>query len=444
MKFVIDKQTLEDLNLLGRYKTNSIFNLFNKTVTRGGGIVLEQMFTAPLTCAKEINQRKDIFNFFSQNDFCLPFTQKEWETTEHYIEIKESKFIANSISKNLKRKALKLIANEKEIDVLHKGLLTTVSLLCKTEQTIKDIFESDREGPYAKIVKSALNLFHNQKIEAIFNLDTTKELSFKQFLRYDYILRSRASQILKEITTIIHNLDVYTSVSRTGKEKGFAYANCIDSNSLNVKIKGLYHPWIENAIANDLSLDKQSNVLFITGANMAGKSTLMKSFGIAIYLAHMGFPLAVKSMTFNVQNGMYTSINVPDNLNMGYSHFYAEVMRVKKIAKEVASDKKLIVMFDELFKGTNVKDAYDATVAITESFAAIHECGFVISTHIMEAGISLKERCPNISLKFLPSLLKGNKPYYSYILEDGISNDRHGMTIINNEKIIEIIVGEKS
>lgn len=444
MKFVIDKQTLEDLNLLGRYKTNSIFNLFNNTVTRGGGIVLERMFVTPLTCAKEINQRKSIFEFFGQNNLCLPFTQKEWETVEHYIELKESKSLVNSILKNLRRKALKLIANEKEIDLLREGLLATASLLCKTEEIIKEIFESNIEGPYAKEAQNALVFLHNPKIEPIYNLDLTKELSFGEFLRYDYILRSRASQILKEIAKIIHNLDVYISVSRTGKEKQFAYANCTESTKLDIQIKGLYHPWIENAVANNISLNEQSNVLFITGANMAGKSTLMKSFGVALYLAQMGFPLAIESMTFNVQNGMYTSINVPDNLSMGYSHFYAEVMRVKKIAAEVASDKKLIIMFDELFKGTNVKDAYDATVAITQSFAAIQECGFVISTHIMEAGITLKERCPNISLKFLPSLLKGNQPYYSYILEDGVSNDRHGMTIINNEKIIELIVNENS
>ncbi len=66
-------------------------------------------------------------------------------------------------------------------------------------------------------------------------------------------------------------------------------------------------------------------------------------------------------MQFRIQDGMYTSINVPDNINLGYSHFYAEVLRVKKVAIEVSRDKRLIVIFDELFKGTNVKDAFDAT-----------------------------------------------------------------------------------
>ena len=444
MKFVIDKQTLEDLNLLGKYKTNSVFTLFNKTITRGGGIILEQMFMTPLTNAIEINQRKDIFDFFGQNNFSFPFTKQEWETAEYYIENSESKSFITSFSKNLKRKAQKLIANEKEIEILQNGLLATASMISKTEQTIKNILESSKWNPYANDAKNALSILHNKKIEPIYNLDTTKKLSFGEFLKYDYILRSQSSQILKDISTIVHYLDVYISVSSICTKRNFVYANCTESKKLNIDINGLYHPGIANAVANDLSLNENTNVLFLTGANMAGKSTFMKSFGIAIYLAHMGFPLAVKSMTFNIQNGMYTSINVPDNLSMGYSHFYAEVMRVKKIALEVASGKNLIIMFDELFKGTNVKDAYDATTIITESFAAINKCGFIVSTHIMEAGITLKNRCSNIIFKFLPSSLKNNQPSYSYILEDGISNDHHGMTIINNEKIIETILGENN
>ena len=90
---------------------------------------------------------------------------------------------------------------------------------------------------------------------------------------------------------------------------------------------------------------------------MAGKSAFMKSFGVAVYMAHMGFPVAAEMMEFTVQDGLYTSINVSDNLNMGYSHFYAEVLRVKFVASEVAAGKNMVIILDELFKGTNVKDA---------------------------------------------------------------------------------------
>jgi DNA mismatch repair ATPase MutS len=188
-----------------------------------------------------------------------------------------------------------------------------------------------------------------------------------------------------------------------------------------------------------VQLDAGNNVIFLTGANMAGKSTFMKSFGIAVYLAHMGFPVPAKSMNFSVKDGIYTSINVPDNLNMGYSHFYAEVLRVKKIAEEVSAPKNLVVIFDELFKGTNVKDAYDATLAVSEVFAEHRNCFFIISTHIVEVGQALGERTHNIRFVYMPTEMQGKVPVYTYRAREGISSDRHGMMIIENERILEII-----
>jgi len=172
---------------------------------------------------------------------------------------------------------------------------------------------------------------------------------------------------------------------------------------------------------------------------MAGKSTFMKSLGIAMYLAHMGFPVAAKKLEFSVLDGIYTTINLPDNLGIGASHFYAEVLRIKKMARELSTGKNILVIFDELFRGTNVKDAYEATIAITSAFAGKRNSVFVISTHIIEAGEILKERCANISFKYLPTRIKGTIPEYTYTLETGITDDRHGMIIINNEGILELL-----
>jgi DNA mismatch repair ATPase MutS len=174
---------------------------------------------------------------------------------------------------------------------------------------------------------------------------------------------------------------------------------------------------------------------------MAGKSTFMKSLSMAMYLAHMGFPVAARHMRFSVLDGMYTTINLPDNLGMGASHFYSEVLRVKKIAAEL-KHKHLFVLFDELFRGTNVKDAAEATIAVTEAFAKKSHSIFVLSTHIIEAGEELKKRCANIRFLYLPTRMEGNKPVYSYKLEDGITEDRHGMVIINNEGILDILKNE--
>ena len=165
----------------------------------------------------------------------------------------------------------------------------------------------------------------------------------------------------------------------------------------------------------------------------------MKTLSTALYLAHMGFPVPAAMMQFQVLDGLYTTINLPDNLGIGASHFYAEVLRLKKIAQEVNQGKKLFVLFDELFRGTNVKDAYEATIAITAAFAQRKAGIFVLSTHIIEAGQVLQQESSNISFLYLPTMLKNDLPVYTYRLEQGITNDRHGMLIINKEKILETL-----
>jgi DNA mismatch repair ATPase MutS len=206
-----------------------------------------------------------------------------------------------------------------------------------------------------------------------------------------------------------------------------------------IVLKGLYHPALAHPVSNSIHITPENNIVFLTGANMAGKSTFMKSFGIAMYLGHMGFPVAAAEMSFSVLDGLFTTINLADNLGMGASHFYAEVLRVKKVAEELNRGRNLLVIFDELFRGTNVKDAYEATIAITAAFACRRNSIFIISTHIIEAGEVLRQRCDNIGFLFLPTRMEGTKPVYTYQLERGITDDRHGMVIIRNEGILDIL-----
>jgi len=101
-------------------------------------------------------------------------------------------------------------------------------------------------------------------------------------------------------------------------------------------------------------------------------------------------------------------------------------------------------MFDELFRGTNVMDASEATVEVVAGFARKTGSIFVISTHIMEAGEALAQRSSSILYRFMPTGMENNMPVYTYKLTTGITQDRHGMTIINNEGILEMLrAGQK-
>ena len=92
----------------------------------------------------------------------------------------------------------------------------------------------------------------------------------------------------------------------------------------------------------------QGNISLFTGSNMAGKSTTLKALTLAVWLAHCGLPVFAESMTCPVYEGIYTSINLPDSLRDGRSHFMAEVLRIKEILIKVGSGKKCLVVLDEM------------------------------------------------------------------------------------------------
>lgn len=437
MIFFADKQTLEDLNIPGRHKNNSIASLFDHVVTTGGRKLMDELFHSPLTDAAAINERSDIFRYFAAQSIRFPFTGEEFGLVENYLRSGRSGNLVETGMVIISKRVLHLLAQDLDYELLKTEVCKTIKLLNSFHDFICQL--QDQTSPYGSQLLAIKAIFAHQKLLWLRDERELNDLSLFKLIRYDHLLRSDMHHEMEKLTALIYHLDVYIGVSGIGVRRGFSYAHALPAEQNTLNIKRLYHPAIENAVGNTLSLHQDNNVIFLTGANMAGKSTLMKSFGISIYLAHMGFPVAADHMVFSVKDGMYTSINVPDNLGLGYSHFYAEVLRVKKVAEEVADSKNLIAIFDELFKGTNVKDAYDATLAITEAFSENRNCFFVISTHIIEVGEALMQRCDNFRFAYLPTVMEGNIPRYTYQLEEGITTDRQGMLIIENEGILEIL-----
>jgi len=448
MSFVADKQTLEDLDMLGKYKQHSIFSLFNKVRTTGGEQLLQQMFQNPLTDLDVINKRSKIFKHFQGKQTTFPFSNEQFNIMEGYLNGSSSNNYPITLITLTKKKLLANIVRDEEYAKLQNGLQQTVAVLNHCKIFISQLEEGEKTGqhgqyhPFYDELLTVKNILNDPKLEWMTEEQSdATPYSLQKIAKYDHLLKNVMQQALRTVMDTFCQLDVYIAVANLAKEKNFSYAKAVSRELNQLRATALRHPKISKAVANPVSFSQDSNMIFLTGANMAGKSTFMKAFSINLYLAHMGFPVAAEQMEFSVKDGIYSSINVPDNLDMGLSHFYAEVLRVKKVAEEVSSGKDLVVIFDELFKGTNVKDAYDATLAVTTAFSQYRNCSFIISTHIIEAGEVLKLQS-NIQSLYLPTIMNGNIPTYTYQLEQGISSDRHGMMIIENEGILEMLEGK--
>ncbi|MBO9153500.1 DNA mismatch repair protein [Chitinophaga sp. GCM10012297] len=439
MLFTTDKQTLDDLNIFGKHGGDSIYNIFNRCATRGGAGILEEMFRYPLADSEAINKRSGIIQSFAALDTSFPFKTAAFDAATPYLANTDERSKLTVQENSVARKLTNMMAMDADTQLIYKGVESLTDLLKQAKEFIKEL---DGNGFYREEKEEMSVILNDPAFAAI--LQSREKLSHAQIAEFDVILRFRQRNLVEKLLGLIFYLDVYLSVAKVAAERKFVFPKALPANQQGnghdlLKLEGVYHPLVKNAVPNSIHVTTDSNVIFLTGANMAGKSTFMKSLSIAMFLAHAGFPVAAKKMEFAVLDGVYTTINLPDNLGMGASHFYAEVLRVKKMAQELSLKKDLFIVFDELFRGTNVKDAYEATIAITSAFAKKRESIFVISTHIIEAGDVLKEKCGNISFVYLPTRMKGHQPEYTYTLEQGITSDRHGMVIVNNEGILEIL-----
>lgn len=442
MAFVTDKQTITDLGIFGKPGADAVFSIYNRTATAGGANVLKEMFTYPLNDANAINERIKIFQQFAASQISFPFQTELFSIAEHYLENADQRTKLTQTQSGISKKIIDFVAPDAAYKTLVKGITSLRTLLIKLWDFLQtlSLYESESFKKQKEIV---IGLLKEEPFNQLVLQKKNEIPKQEQLVELDALFRFKKRGEIKKILQFIYQLDAYIAVGKTARERNFCFPKVLDKEICSVKLENVYHPLLKNPVANSIEISRDKNLVFLTGANMAGKSTLMKTLGIAIFLAHAGFPVPATSMEFSVMDGLFTTINLSDNINQQASHFYAEVLRIKKVANELNAGKKLFVIFDELFRGTNVKDAYEATVAVTAAFAEKQDSMFVISTHIIEAGEVLKEECRNIQFRYLPTKMEGNTPVYSYVLKEGVTDDRQGMVIIQNEGILDILNGKR-
>jgi DNA mismatch repair protein MutS len=420
-----DDQTIDDLRIFGKRDSAGVFDLYNRVHTRGGETLLKEMFRAPLSDMKMINARSSIIRHFAQNRIPFPYSASMFDMAEKYMQ---------SVEEASRQGNNKSLLSEKEIA---NGVVALIELMQVTNSFLASSSVSGLEA-YNTERESIAAILRDTAFEPVLRESGKSKLAYAAVAAYDVLFRNREHAKVNRLLKHIYYLDVLLSVASVANDRGFVFPQAQEGGDVALQLEGVYHPELRSAVANDLGMQASHNLVFLTGANMAGKSTFLRSVSVAMYVAHMGFPVAAKKMDFSVMDGIYTTINLPDNLGIGASHFYAEVLRVKQVATELSKGKSIFVVFDELFRGTNVKDAHEASVAVALSFAKKSNSMFIISSHIIEAGDELKQ-LPNIGFLYLPTRMNGNVPEYTYRLEKGITDDRHGMIIIRNEGILEIL-----
>lgn len=169
---------------------------------------------------------------------------------------------------------------------------------------------------------------------------------------------------------------------------------------------------------------------------MAGKSTFLKAIAIAVFLAHLGCGVPAASMEFAPVGTVFSSVQIIDNLIAGESFYLAEVRRIGALAAALADHGSAVAVVDEPFRGTNVHDAAEATLAVITRLAAHPGVLAFVASHVGEVVPSILDD-RRIAFCSFAADVSGDQPRFDYRLREGVSQQRLGMTLLRQEGILD-------
>lgn len=221
---------------------------------------------------------------------------------------------------------------------------------------------------------------------------------------------------------------------------GFCYSNPsytfpeITEKNNSVHFESLGHPLVDSGkrVCNSFRSEGSGDVVMITGSNMGGKSTFLRTVGVNLVLALAGAPCCAKyGQVSNLK--LFTSMRTQDNLKTGISSFYAELERIEKMLKLIESSNNVFFLLDEMFKGTNSEDRHKGGFSLINQISKLKTSG-IIATHDIELA-KLSEHKKLVTNYSFNSEIKNDSMHFSYKLHPGICNDFNASELMRKSGI---------
>jgi hypothetical protein len=210
----------------------------------------------------------------------------------------------------------------------------------------------------------------------------------------------------------------------------------IRDGAFSMEIANGGHPLINPAkrIDNSLSFDENGRIYLITGANMAGKSTLLRMVGVNMILAMAGGPVCAKRFAM-VPIPVHTSVRTNDSLGDDESYFYAELKKLSLIINRFEQGERLFVIVDEMLKGTNSRDKHTGSAALIRRLTDLGASGLV-ATHDVELGELEKEYPGQLLNRCFEVITDGEHLKFDYLLYPGVSKNLNATFLMKKMGII--------
>lgn len=256
-------------------------------------------------------------------------------------------------------------------------------------------------------------------------------------LRYSYRIEAWMSKFESALDEWFDAVSYFDSINSLGNFK-FNYPEYIFPSisieaSEMLKANQIGHPLLLNKkrIDNDLKMSVE-DFFIITGANMAGKSTFLRTVALNLVMANCGLPVCAKSFKYRPIK-LISSMRTSDSLQNDESYFFSELKRLKFIVDEIQSDTYFIIL-DEILKGTNSKDKAEGSQKFVERLVASNSTG-LIATHDLSL-CKLSEKLPQIENHYFDAEIVDDELYFDYTFKDGICQNMNASFLLKKMEIV--------
>ena len=281
-------------------------------------------------------------------------------------------------------------------------------------------------------IAGAASSQQSEVIWALLNFLMPWDLYFSQKLSS---YKQELAPHLSEWIDHVYKLEAYCSMANfSWLHPHYHFALPNKSSQKPIEATDLGHPLIpeDQKVTNDVTIEDKGDILLITGSNMAGKSTFLRTMGINLAMCFAGAPVNASSLSA-IPFRLFSSINVTDSLDDGLSHFYAEVKRLRALLDILNDDHETPVFFmvDEIYRGTNNRERLKGSEAFLKNVAGKNGVGLV-STHDLELA-QLEQSIPELSNWHFAETIEGGKMSFEYKIKPGPCPTTNALKIMEME-----------
>lgn len=308
---------------------------------------------------------------------------------------------------------------------------------CAELRGIRDKLTSDSNGAMTSFgqlsdILNSLDRRGNFIGLVLFNMFALSDFFLvRRFLRWQRHYMER----IAEWTDCVSRIDALVSMAvYSYNEQQAVAAEVVEADGVVYEAKGIYHPFLgAKAVRNDFTVN-DGNYYIITGANMAGKSTFLRSIGVNYILAMNGMPVFAESLRVSVFN-LFSSMRTADDLSRGISYFNAELLRLRQLIESCKHAARTLIILDEILKGTNSLDKLNGSRLFLQEISRLPVSG-IIATHDLELS-KMEDDAPSRFHNWCFEIELGGNITYTYKITPGVARNQNATYLL--KKIIEEI-----